>query len=306
KAFSECKNLEEIVFGKKLEELKYFNTKTLTNFVFKENENYVYENEYIIDKRTNTIIYGTGKKEIPSYVKIIGKHSLENRNVESIILPEGIEIIDEYAFSGCLFETIKLPSSLKRIEKCAFLNCPNLLYATIPSNVEFVGTAAFDVAKIMTIVFDGFDGTVEEGAFSYHSIYTCIECNDYIEMCHFGSKIFAKGANAEFIIYNAVFKEDNGEKYVYSIDMKNVLLSEIDVEYALCYRKGYILVGWSFIENSNVVDIPIVAVERVISYDGFTVDAIKKFNGFTKFIYLDKQKEYGTSMLYAIWKKKID
>ncbi|MCM1259902.1 MAG: leucine-rich repeat domain-containing protein [Staphylococcus sp.] len=302
-AFTNCTNLNEIIFSHKLEELKYFNTKTSTNVIFNNNDYYIFENSCIIDKRTYTLIKGENHSTIPDYVKIIGEYSFKDCTFHSIEIPNSVEIIDKYAFSNCLFETITFPKSLKRIEESAFYNCPNLLYVTIPSNVEFIGSNAFDVPNIMTVIFDGFDGILESGAFPYHTVYTDIACEDYLSMDHFGTRPFGDvGESGEFAIYNTTFKEDDGKKYVYSIDLKNISSSVMDIGYAICYRDGYKLIGWSFTENNNEVDISIAIVERDIYYDGTCVGK-RKFYGFTKLNYMEKQKEHKATVLYAVWKK---
>jgi len=242
----------------------------------------MYENDCIIDKRTYTLIKGENHSIIPDYVKIIG----------------------EYAFANCLFETIQFPKSLKRIEKWAFCNCPNLLYVTIPSNVEFIGGAAFDVPNIMTVIFDGFDGILEDSAFAYHSVYTDIVCEDYWTMDRpFGDLFGGKFESKLYALYNTTLKEDDGKKYVYSLDLKNILLPDLDIGYAICYREGYKFLGWSFTENSNEVDIPVEIVERYI-YDEFGISEIRKFYGFAKSSYLEKQKEHDNgTILYTVWEK---
>lgn len=302
-AFDECINLKEIVFSKKLEDLKYFNTKTSTNIIFNDHDYYIYDNDCVIDKRTNTLICGTDNSIIPEYIQIIGEYSFKGRTMESIVIPNGVEIIDKYAFENCLFKTIKFPKSLKRIEVGAFFNCPNLSYVTIPSNIEFIGESAFNVRRIMTVIFDGFDGVIEKSAFSYHTVYTDVVCDDFLSMLYnkWGSSPFVE---VEYVVYNTVFKEDKGEKYVYSIDLKNISTSaySTNIGYAACYREGYKFLGWSFTENSTNIDIPIKTLERYI-YDGFQIKEIRKFYGFAKEDYVKLQKEYTNTVLYAVWEK---
>lgn len=303
-AFNECINLKEIVFSEKLEDLKYFNTNTSTNILFNNHDYYIYDNDCVIDKRTNTLICGTDNSIIPEYIQIIGEYSFKDRKMESIVIPNGVETIDKHAFENCLFKTIKFPKSLKRIEAGAFFNCPNLLYVTIPSNIEFIGGSAFNVRKIMTVIFDGFDGVLEKNAFPYHTVYTDVVCDDFQSMFDnkWGSSPFFE---AQYVVYNTVFKEDKGEKYVYSIDLKNISVYPTDTGYATCYREGYKFLGWSFTENSTNVDIPIKTLERYIydNYQIFQIKEIRKFYGFAKEDYVKLQKEYTNTTLYAVWEK---
>lgn len=149
-AFDGCKSLEEIIL---IEGAEYFNSEwfedialgrdlliklpsTLKNidnvhycgFIYdidKSNNFYKVENDFVIDKRTNSIVHyqGCGEVLIPTGVKTIKESSISVYQ-EELIIPEGIEEIDvdfELNFDSCIDKiTIYLPSTLKKISKYAF------------------------------------------------------------------------------------------------------------------------------------------------------------------------------------------
>ena len=93
------------------------------------------------DRITITAYTGTdGNVTIPSLidgrcvVAIGDKAFLNNRTVQSIMLPEGIETIGWFAFSGCIsLGAISVPSSVTSISYGAFENCPSALTIFCPT-----------------------------------------------------------------------------------------------------------------------------------------------------------------------------
>lgn len=58
---------------------------------------------------------------------------LNNKTVQSIVLPEGVETVGWFAFSGCIsLGAVSVPSSVESISYGAFENCPQALTVFCP------------------------------------------------------------------------------------------------------------------------------------------------------------------------------
>lgn len=59
-----------------------------------------------------------------------------NRNIESVIIPEGVKHLDEYTFYNCSnLKNVELPNSLLSINRGCFVDCDSLVELVIPENV---------------------------------------------------------------------------------------------------------------------------------------------------------------------------
>lgn len=103
------------------------------------------ENGVLIGCRPITDAY----LKIPEGVTAIRSKGMDgvfmgNRNLKSVIIPEGVEEIGSFTFHSCgNLQKIVLPSTLKRIGTAAFYNCGALKSITIPEGVEEIGKNAF-------------------------------------------------------------------------------------------------------------------------------------------------------------------
>lgn len=67
-----------------------------------------------------------------------------NKQIESIVLPDSISIIDTSSFSGCTnLVNVKLPSNLEIIKAQSFENCSALENINIPESLTQIGNNAF-------------------------------------------------------------------------------------------------------------------------------------------------------------------
>lgn len=81
----------------------------------------------LIERHTATLILGTLNSQIPSSVKVIGGIAFANKNITSIVIPEGVKKIDASAFAQCRkLTTVTLPSTIEVIEEYAFSYCTKL------------------------------------------------------------------------------------------------------------------------------------------------------------------------------------
>ncbi len=78
----------------------------------------------------NTIIYipsETSTGHVGKVTSIANSAFKDNKNITSVIIPEGVTSIGWYAFEGCEnLESVTLPSTLKTIYSYAFNKCPKL------------------------------------------------------------------------------------------------------------------------------------------------------------------------------------
>lgn len=82
--------------------------------------------------------------------------------ISSITLPSTLHILGKACFSGANISSIELPESLGKIGIDAFYNCNKLRRITIPKNVTYIGSGAFDGSALVRVIYDA------ENARSYY------------------------------------------------------------------------------------------------------------------------------------------
>lgn len=113
RAFAECRDLEEIRFPERVENI----------------EAYAF---YKCDHLKNI--------ELPETVKNIGEKAFYQCAFESIILPSRLECIGDSAFLKCKqLQYIKIPENVKRIGKWAFHGCGNLKVLELTHDPQYIG-----------------------------------------------------------------------------------------------------------------------------------------------------------------------
>lgn len=149
-----CENLEEIEIPSSLETIgDYFPYKLpgLKRIVINgHSDNYETTiNGSLIDKRTKELIFLSPYEEIPQEIKIIGKYSCMNTNLEEIIIPKDVEVIDVEAFSGNrVVRKIVCGNELKEIKAGAFAKCNNLREIIFNDKLESIGRGHLGVVQI--------------------------------------------------------------------------------------------------------------------------------------------------------------
>ena len=76
--------------------------------------------------------------------------SFENKNLTSVVIPDGVTIIDKYAFEGNQLTNITIPSSVITIEVWAFVG-NQLTSVTIPNGVTTIGNNAFSNNQLTSV-----------------------------------------------------------------------------------------------------------------------------------------------------------
>ena len=117
-AFSECPNLEKLIFPNSLES---------------------------IPEKLCTKSEGLTEVYIPGSVKEIGKHAFSNcKQLKSVTLHEGILSVGTMAFEKCTsLEEIHLPESATQIGEWVFAWCESLKRASLPSTLTAIPSYTF-------------------------------------------------------------------------------------------------------------------------------------------------------------------
>lgn len=108
-----------------------------------------YDNEYVSIKKyaggyETEVVIPAEKGGLP--IKIIEDRafSYNNRNIQSVIIPEGIEHIGEKAFGNCKnMVSVTIPDSVEYIGYGAFSDCGLLRSAELPDSAAYLGESAF-------------------------------------------------------------------------------------------------------------------------------------------------------------------
>ena len=95
--------------------------------------------------------------------------SFENKNLTSVVIPDGVTIIDKYAFEGNQLTNITIPSSVITIEVWAFVG-NQLTSVTIPNGVTTIGNNAFSNNQLTSVKISDSVTTIGSSAFSYNKL----------------------------------------------------------------------------------------------------------------------------------------
>ena len=97
-------------------------------------------------------------------VKIIGKNSLSERVLTSVVLPDGLEIIREYALYNNRLTTVAIPNSVTSIGNSAFYN-NKLTSVTIGNGVTSIGESAFSGNPLTNVTIPNSVTSIGNNAF---------------------------------------------------------------------------------------------------------------------------------------------
>ena len=88
-------------------------------------------------------------------VTAIGRNAFRgNKNITSVIIPDGIKTIDYGAFSGCEnIYSLVLPVSLREIGLFAFQDCSSLIHLTLPEGLTSIKQGVFDDCTSLETVY---------------------------------------------------------------------------------------------------------------------------------------------------------
>lgn len=135
-AFSDCENLETVHFPKKLTRIG--------SYAF-------------------SLTTALSEVRLPQTVKKIGRNAFRNSGIESIEVPKGT-IVNDYAFSYCQ-QLKKVIYRGENIPEGLFSNCESLKKLSILSNIDSVGSKAFEKCGFSKLTLPASVKTIDSGAF---------------------------------------------------------------------------------------------------------------------------------------------
>ena len=120
------------------------------------NPKYYVNGNCLIERASGTVILGTSESVIPSdgSIEHIGAAAFAgNKNLKSIVIPEGVVSIQVNAFASCSsLNKVTIPKSLERVGTCAFMWCASLKSIELGDNVKYIEPEAFAGCKELTTV----------------------------------------------------------------------------------------------------------------------------------------------------------
>lgn len=181
-AFSECKELKELILPESLVELggySFNGCSTLTTISFPSNLTEIISNfhhckslqkvsipaniekisssfqdcseieEFVIeDSETPITLSGNfGYKTVVKNLNLgrnCGDRAFEDRKIENLVLGDKVTELGIYAFSGNSLQTVKFGSNLTKIGSYAFYNCKQLEEVILPESLTELGRVSFD------------------------------------------------------------------------------------------------------------------------------------------------------------------
>ena len=152
-------------------------------------------------------------------LEIIGENVFhENRDIKTVIIPEGVTEIGSNAFWNTTLESVNLPSTIRKIGSGAFGDNNNLKDVTLNEGLVHIGSYAFNNVYARTIAIPSTVETIENCAFRTNRRGLIIVDGE-------GAK---EGWSPEFFGYNG---DGMAPTVIYNDDVNYVLLV-IDEDYS--------------------------------------------------------------------------
>ena len=133
----------------------------------------------IIETKTNTLITGCKKTDIPNSVTSIGYSTFRHCiSLTSITIPNSVTSIGDYAFDGCSkLTTVTISNSVTDIGDRLFRDCCRLTSITIPNSVtRIVGYAFLGCSKLASVTIGNSVSNIGAWAISECSSLADIHC----------------------------------------------------------------------------------------------------------------------------------
>ena len=158
--------------------------------LIRENYNYriLNDHEAMIERYKDTVV----DVVIPSTVTYrnkdysivaIGDNAFEDRDIKSVVIPDGVKEIGSYAFYGCRFSSLNIPASVEDIGASAFRAC-GLRSIIIPENVKEIGSWAFrsNSYSLDTVIILSKNVKVGYAAFQYCDSISYIDFPENVDI----------------------------------------------------------------------------------------------------------------------------
>ncbi|MCR5600848.1 MAG: leucine-rich repeat protein [Ruminococcus sp.] len=188
-AFNECKSLSDITFSKNITDI-HSSAMLSTPWFDKQPDGAIYIGKVLYRikgqlPKNSTVTVKEGTVGISDYAFNTDGEDYEpcNKNVVSVVLPEGIKYIGPYALCGCVDLTeINLPDSLTKIGYCAFMDCSSLKSITLPQNLSeiesftFYGCSSLEEIDIPQNIINVSDGCLTNCSSLRSVTFNCTYC----------------------------------------------------------------------------------------------------------------------------------
>ena len=150
-AFAECENLLSVKIPStiiRIEEAAFSGSPKLESLSI-DNGNPIYDSRYncnaIIETKTNTLLYGCCRTNIPNNVSIIGEYSFMNLILERIDIPEGVQRIEHLTLWKLPYlKSIEIPNSVTYLGENVLSYCNSLESVILGSGID---TLYYDVLR---------------------------------------------------------------------------------------------------------------------------------------------------------------
>ena len=170
-AFSECKNITSVVFGKNVKSIGY------NSFALCTNLSEIIFNDHLVCISGQAFIDCTSLTSIvlPDSLTTVGERVfLGCEKLSSVKLPSNLTYIGEYMFRDCSsLKSIELPESIKYLYDSAFSHCTSLVSIVLPKNVISLDDDAFEECTSMKVIvsLNPIPPSVHPNAFDDTEIY---------------------------------------------------------------------------------------------------------------------------------------
>ncbi len=150
-----------------LDSYAFYNCNDISELsVSTDNTVYKSENNCIIEKETNRLVFGCKNSVIPEYVTAIGTSAFEScKGLKSIVIPQSVKSLGFNAFKNCTTLTsVEMPSEMTSILDDAFKNCSSLKSISIPKGIISIRNGVFSGCSSLTNI------DIPEGITEIHSL----------------------------------------------------------------------------------------------------------------------------------------
>ncbi len=145
--------------------------KTKDFIVAEDNPRFYSKDGCLIDKETQTLVWGYAATDIPHDASIskIGSYAFYNReDLEKITIPDNIVEIGSHAFEGCKnMKCLLMSDAVRQVDSGAFCDCQSLSLISLSRSLSTINIGTFSYcSSLETIDIPDSIVTIESGAFN--------------------------------------------------------------------------------------------------------------------------------------------
>ena len=158
RAFWECRYLASIHIGRSVRfigESQFRGSWSLSSITV-DSENPYFDSredcQAIIEKATNTLLFGCRTSTIPYGVTKIAHSAFVTQSITDVTIPSTVTEIEDYAFLYTSLRGIDIPNSVTYIGEGAFYGCDYMNHVTLGNSVKYIGIDAFRDSENITSI----------------------------------------------------------------------------------------------------------------------------------------------------------